>query len=50
MDPHPTLPPKGGTTNCAFHCFRATRSVMLNSYENGTQVLYFQRWRHGYAL
>src|SRR5215471_17627729 len=20
----PTIPPKGGTTNCAFHCFRAS--------------------------
>jgi len=28
MDPHPTLPPKGGTTNCAFHRFRASQRDM----------------------
>jgi len=22
---YPALPPKGGTTNCAFHCFRASQ-------------------------
>src|SRR5215813_7443907 len=28
------LRPKGGTTNCAFHSFRASQRDMLNSSEN----------------
>src|SRR5262245_57761961 len=28
MGLHSTIPPKGGTTNCAFHCFRASQRVM----------------------
>src|SRR5215510_16084227 len=30
IGPRPTIPPKGGTTNCAFHCSRASRSDMSN--------------------
>src|SRR5262245_17153452 len=28
MDMRPTIPPKGGTTNCAFHYFRASQRDM----------------------
>jgi hypothetical protein len=28
MGLRPTIPPKGGTTNCAFHCFRASQRDM----------------------
>src|SRR5215470_8278790 len=33
-----TLPPKGGTTNCAFHSFRAPRPDIRDSSENIRQT------------
>src|SRR4030095_2254079 len=37
-----TLPPKGGTTNCAFHSFRESQRDMLNSSGNPTSTRRFQ--------
>src|SRR5262245_65461021 len=42
----PTLPPKGGTTNCAFHSFSASQRDTLNSSENR---LRFERSDSGHA-
>src|SRR5262249_28703787 len=39
MDLHPTLPPKGGTTNCAFHCFGASQRDMNDSLKMSIAIV-----------
>jgi len=33
MDLHPTIPPKGGTTNYDFHFFKASQRDMNGSFD-----------------
>src|SRR5262245_54554085 len=53
MDLHPAVPPKGGTTNRAFHRFRASQRDMLNSSEDVPYFglinvrYYVARWSRG---
>src|SRR5215510_840442 len=39
----PTIPPKGGTTNCAFSLFLGVATRHEGSFENSLSVIEFQR-------